>query len=59
MNIRTERAEGVPSGRVIIDFDDEAERLKILQRFAASHFCANPDQCAGKGYCPRNPVCGN
>lgn len=36
------------------------ERLAKLRETAPyGQMCRNPDLCAGKGYCPRDPTCGN
>lgn len=38
------------------------EFLDSLERHAAEPpygpMCRNPELCAGKGYCPRDPTCG-
>lgn len=44
------------------DDDERNERLrhKRLRKSAPyGEMCRNPDLCVGKGYCPRDPTCGD
>ena len=51
----------LPSGelRHVIEEPDDS-RKKRLRLFAPyGEMCRDPDLCWGKGYCPRDPTCGD
>lgn len=40
--------------------EKERARLRQLRRTAPyGEMCCDPDLCKGKGYCPRDPTCGD
>ena len=47
------------SARIIVE-EIESERRKARKLNAPyGEWCRDPDLCAGKGYCPRDPTCGD
>jgi len=60
MKVRTERDEQATTGRVIIDFADERERLRIMRKFSVyGPMCMDPDACVATGRCDRDPNCAD
>ena len=41
-------------------FDKRKRELAVLRRHLPyGEMCRSPELCAGKGYCPRDPTCGD
>lgn len=47
------------SARIIVEVIDAERRKTLKAKSPYGEMCMTPDLCAGKGYCPRDPACGD